>query len=285
MCRFVGYLGEEILLGDILTAPENSLIHQSFGARERREPLNGDGFGVGWYVASAFEPALFKSITPAWNNQNLLDLASHLGSSCFFAHIRAASPGMIVAESNCHPFRCRRYLWMHNGSVAGFRAMRRKLCESLPDELYDAIQGTTDSEHAFAVFMNIIGDPNASLSAHEMGEAMLETIAKLQGWAALGAEEEPSLYNFAVTDGKSMASVRYVSSPLREPISLYYSRPGAYRFRNGEPMIVNGKQDTGVILASERLTSRPADWIRVAPNHVLTIDQDLNAKMSLMPGF
>ena len=46
MCRFLAYLGEPILAEDLITKPENSLIHQSFGAREMDEPLNGDGFGL-----------------------------------------------------------------------------------------------------------------------------------------------------------------------------------------------------------------------------------------------
>lgn len=92
-----------MLLSELLVLPANSLIHQSYGARERREPLNGDGFGVGWYAPGDFEPAVFRSITPAWNNHNLLDLSRHIRSACFFAHIRAASSGMAVAAAPAKP--------------------------------------------------------------------------------------------------------------------------------------------------------------------------------------
>lgn len=79
---------------------------QSYKSRERKEPLNGDGFGVGWYAPqSSPTPCIFTSITPAWNNQNLRRLSEHVKSSCFFAHVRAASPGMRVCETNCHPFQ------------------------------------------------------------------------------------------------------------------------------------------------------------------------------------
>ena len=46
MCRFTYYQGEEIPVADLVTRPENSLIHQSTHATarpERPEPLNGDG--------------------------------------------------------------------------------------------------------------------------------------------------------------------------------------------------------------------------------------------------
>lgn len=283
MCRFVGYLGQGVLLSELLVSPENSLIHQSYGARERREPLNGDGFGVGWYGPDPpADPALFKSITPAWNNQNLLDLSRHIRSACFFAHIRAASPGMAVSEGNCHPFRIGRFLWMHNGTIEGFKLIRRRLCESLPDDLYDSIRGTTDSEHAFGVFMNIIGQADERLSARDLGDALLGTIARLEDWVHRAGVNQPSIYNFAVTDGQSIATVRYVSAPLLEPISLYYSKPGEYCHRDGKPMIRRTGNSSGMIVASERLTDERDDWVRVAPNHILTIDSHLSTEVRLM---
>ncbi len=72
MCRFVAYLGPEILISKLVTEPESSLIHQSYHSHEREEPLNGDGFGLAWYVpAITPDAAVFRSITPAWSNQNL----------------------------------------------------------------------------------------------------------------------------------------------------------------------------------------------------------------------
>ncbi len=47
MCRFLAYRGAPIAMSKLLYEPKNSLIHQSYHAQEREEPLNGDGFGVG----------------------------------------------------------------------------------------------------------------------------------------------------------------------------------------------------------------------------------------------
>jgi len=121
MCRFVCYRGPEILLADLLYKPTNSLIRQSFHAKERTEPLNGDGFGVGWYAPQiSSTPCVFASLTPAWSNQNLRQISEHVKSGCFFAHVRAASPGMPVSEANYHPFQYGRFLWMHNGGIRDF---------------------------------------------------------------------------------------------------------------------------------------------------------------------
>jgi glutamine amidotransferase len=74
MCRFLVYIGKEpVLLADLLTRPSHSIIQQSWDSRERMTagPLNGDGFGVGWYAAFDPTPCIFTSINPAWNNLNL----------------------------------------------------------------------------------------------------------------------------------------------------------------------------------------------------------------------
>ncbi len=214
MCRFLGYVGSEILLADLISRPANSLIRQSYKSRERSEPLNGDGFGVGWYssVVSG-EACVFTSITPAWNNRNLLNLAEHTESGCFFAHVRAAPQGSAVSELNCHPFRYGRFLWMHNGTIEGFGLIKRRLRHSLPDGIYHAVEGTTDSEHAFAVFLNLLGENTETIGADDLADGLIKTIGQLEQWAQEVGIEQPSIYNFAVTDGQNIGTARYVSNP------------------------------------------------------------------------
>lgn len=65
-------------------------------------------------------PCVFTSILPAWNNLNLIRLSEKITSRLVFAHVRAASPGFPIAETNCHPWCYGRFLWMHNGYIGGF---------------------------------------------------------------------------------------------------------------------------------------------------------------------
>lgn len=285
MCRFLGYLGSEILLADLISRPDNSLIRQSYKSKERSEPLNGDGFGVGWYSPEiADEACVFTSITPAWNNRNLLNLAEHIKSRCFFAHIRAAPPGSAVSEINCHPFRYGRFMWMHNGTIEGFNSIKRRLRHSLSDGLYHAIEGTTDSEHAFGVFLNLFG-ARETVEAADLADGLVKTIWQLEEWAQEAEIKQPSIYNFAVTDGQSIVTARYVSNPRIEPISLYFSKRGKYQSRDGTSGIVDcPDEESGIIIASERLTDDRESWTRVAPNHLLMIDRELEPKVTLMPG-
>jgi predicted glutamine amidotransferase len=72
MCRFVAYLGRPITVDELLLKPTNSLVNQSYDAEEMSQTLNGDGFGLGWYVHHISQkPGLFRSISPAWNNNEL----------------------------------------------------------------------------------------------------------------------------------------------------------------------------------------------------------------------
>ena len=85
MCRFLVYKGRDMFMSDLLIRAEQSLIQQSFKSREREEPLNGDGFGVGWYAPEIDPtPCVFTSIQPAWSNRNLYRIAEKVKSNLFF---------------------------------------------------------------------------------------------------------------------------------------------------------------------------------------------------------
>ena len=101
-------------------------------------------------------------------------------SPLIFAHVRAAYPGMLVTEANCHPFQHGRFMWMHNGTIGDYRKISRKARESLRDDLFDFMQGTTDSEMTFALFLNQIRDPMAEYSPEELRYKVVATIKKIQ---------------------------------------------------------------------------------------------------------
>lgn len=280
MCRFIAYTGEPILMDELLYAPNNSLILQSYKAKEREEPLNGDGFGVGWYTPEVDPfPGVFKSITPAWSNQNLRHLATKIRSRCFFAHVRAATHGIPVMEVNCHPFMAGRLLWMHNGQVGGFPLLKRKLINLLSEDRYATIQGTTDSEHAFALFLDFLGKREGTATLYQMKIAMHKTLVALERLSRDNKIAETSFLNFCVSNGDDLIAVRYVSDPSKNPASLYCSEEGSYRLIDGEPRLVDTvTSDRAVIVASERLTDRPKDWNVIPQNHLVMIDRNLTVK-------
>src|SRR5690606_6038837 len=134
MCRWLAYSGTPILLDSILYRPAHSLIDQSLHAKMGVETTNGDGFGVGWYGDGDGTPAVLREIGPAWSNRNLREIARHVRSRLFFAHIRA-STGSAVQQTNCHPFRHGPWMWMHNGAIEGFDRVRRDLLLAVDPDL------------------------------------------------------------------------------------------------------------------------------------------------------
>lgn len=271
MCRFTLYLGPSVRLGTLLTDPAHSLIHQSVHARERSEPLNGDGFGVGWYAPRlAAEPALFHSVTPAWNNRNLRGLARVVASPCVLAHVRAASPGSEVDLANCHPFAFGRYLLMHNGSVGAFRRVRRRLLEGVSDEAFNVVRGSTDTEHVFAVFVDELlrtGDPaTAPDPVRALAERLAAAIARVLAAVREAGDGTPSSLNIAVSDGERAAVSRFSDA---KPDSLYWMQGELYAPTSKEFAQRRSEDEgTAVVVSSERLTEDVA-WRAVPPNHVI----------------
>src|SRR5262245_17805891 len=111
MCRWMGWYGQTLPIEELLYKTEHSLIEQSKHAKMGVETFNGDGFGLGWY-GDGGQPGVYRSVQPAWSDRNLRDLARHVSSPLFLAHVRATT-GTPVQQTNCHPFRHDRWLFVH----------------------------------------------------------------------------------------------------------------------------------------------------------------------------
>lgn len=271
MCRLMLYLGPEATLGALIVEPEHSLIRQSVHAKEREEPLNGDGFGIGWYASEySVEPAVFRSITPAWNNRNLQNLARVVASDCVLAHVRAATQSSGVNEANCHPFRWRRYLCMHNGDLAEFPRLRRKLLESVCDEAFGNVYGSTDSEHFFALFIDSLlglAEPDPAL---RMAQALSRAICRALALVESAGVNGDSYLNVAISDGEHAVVSRFTDAADGVPESLYYITGQLYR-DVGPTAKRKGTQ--AVLVSSERLTP-DAGWAEVPPGQIIILRRD-----------
>jgi len=245
MCRWAAYLGEEVFLEDIVTAPCHSLIAQSHCAQEAKSPTNGDGFGLAWYGARP-EPGLYRDILPAWSDPNLKSLCRQIRSGLFLAHVRAATGGG-TSRANCHPFAAGRWSFMHNGQIGGFERIRRGLEASLPDALYDRLEGTTDSELFFLLMID------EGLDADPQGA--VERAARRVVCAARSAGIEPALkLTAAFSDGRSLYAVRHATDG--QAPTLYSSA-----LRDGR----------GRCIVSEPFDREGGHWQAVPPSSFVTI--------------
>ncbi len=239
MCRWAAYIGPEVFLEDIISAPRQSLIAQSQHAREAKAETNGDGFGVAWY-GSREEPGLYRDILPAWNDPNLRSLARQVRSGLFLAHVRA-STGTATNRSNCHPFAVGPWCFMHNGQIGGYERLRRHLDMLLPDHLYACRLGTTDSEVMFllALAYGLAEDPQGAMARLA---GTVETLAGKYGC-------EPLLrFTAAFSDGRRHYAVRYASDAFAP--TLYYRKHHTAGGRT---------------IASEPLDAERDDWEAVPP--------------------
>ncbi len=280
MCRLLAYMGTPIVIDKLLYQPKNSLVNQSISAREIEEPLNGDGFGIGWYVPELHhEPVTFVSVNPAWSNRNLRNLAPKIRTECLIAHVRAASVGE-VSESNCHPFQYKNLLMMHNGGVENFSRIKRRVREPLSDELYNWIKGQTDSEHLFAFLLNhLFSNGHALVTPETVMDAFEKTFTDLKKMMEEQEIREPAYLNMMVTNGKFFVGTRYITDPSLEPLTLYHSEGGRYVVEDGISYMVAPKDDDqAVLVVSEKLTEE-SHWTPIPPNHFVVVENSLNVRV------
>lgn len=283
MCRFIAYIGHPIIIHDPLFKPKNSLIKQSIHARETTEPLNGDGFGLGWYVPTIDPiPAVFKSIQPAWNDRNLESLSAKIFSNCAFAHVRAASSGGVSLD-NTHPFSYKKYLFMHNGDIGDFNRIKRHLRDSLSDEMYNWIKGQTDSEHFFALWLDLL-DKDAhvkSTTLETMAAQLNQTIAMVENLRKRYDAKDAAYINAVITDGENMIVVRYISNPHEVAATLYYAMGSRYEYIDGVCTMHQAPPDetAAILIASEKLDNHRAQWHEIPVNHMLLINKNFHAEL------
>ena len=281
MCRYLAYIGDPVLADDLLYRPQHSLIErQSVGAQEMSIPINGDGFGVSWYDFELDDvPCQFRSVRPSWSDQNLRFLAKKIKSPMIFAHVRAATPGYAIDEQNCHPFVHGKLTWMHNGMALGFRKIRRHLLRELSEEAYDAVHGSTDSEHLFGLFLNQLEDPTGDVTTEQMVDAMEGMFRDFDALLKEYEVKEHSYLNLCVSNGRSIVATRYTTNPRVQPASLYYLFGRRYICDEYRCFMEPDQGQSGaVIIASEPFTAVKSDWVKVARNSMIIVDEDLSIR-------
>jgi predicted glutamine amidotransferase len=253
MCRWLAYTGSPVLLKEALYAPAHSLIDQSLHSRLGAEATNGDGFGIGWYDDMP-NPGVFRSIEPAWNDANLRELAGHISSGHFFAHIRAAI-GSAVQQTNCHPFRHGRWLFMHNGFIADFAKIKRELVLAIDESLYSDIAGQADTEVLFylALTFGLEDDPP---------DAVARAIGLVEAAGSAKGVEYPFQGTIATTDGERLWAFRY-SSEGKSRSLFFTTHVPTLRKLYPERAILHELSDDARLVVSEPLGDLPGAWHEV----------------------
>ncbi|UJR17290.1 hypothetical protein I4U23_004185 [Adineta vaga] len=329
MCRWFAYIGEEpTLLEDVLIKPHHSIVKQidvhflpnlhivydphhdrdkvsSGEASDTQGPnhfTNIDGFGIGYYTGVAAEfnedhinrPCVYRNTHPPLNDLNLLSLCSHTSTKCVFAHLRAGSSQSATVETNNHPFVFGRYMFMHNGFIGNFSAIKIPLLQKLSTAAYENIFGTTDTEHAAALFFTHLGDDwDTEYPIEILKKAMINTLQDILTLVQENIKDKNivvphSFLNFVVTDSYQLLAIRYSSMNKLEPPSLYYSTTAGSTLNRKYSDHPDGKEITKktmkaahehgkhVIVASEPSTYKADEWQLVPRNSFVIVNKELN---------
>jgi glutamine amidotransferase len=274
MCRWLGYFGDPIRIDELVYNTEHSLIEQSRSARFTSHLTNADGFGIGWYGGEEL-PGVYRNVAPAWSDRNLQELCAQIRSPLFLAHVRA-STGTPVQQSNCHPFRHGRWLFVHNGFIDGYARLRRELMLEIDPRLFEHIEGTTDSELLFFLALTL-GLDDEPLPALERMAGLVEATGRRHGI------EAPLQMTLGLTDGERLYAVRYASAGM-EPNSLYVSNDARdVRLLYPEVERLQHLSDEARAVVSEPLADLPGLWRDVPPATALIVQPGADEEVPFEP--
>ncbi|MFI5972123.1 ergothioneine biosynthesis protein EgtC [Streptomyces sp. NPDC051452] len=235
MCRHLAYLGPEQPLGRLLVEPAHSLFRQSWAPRRQRYgTVNADGFGVGWYAPGDPAPARYRRAGPIWADLSFTDLARVVRSGAVLAAVRDATLAGADAEAAAAPFASGRWLFSHNGAVAGWPDAAAPLVSALPPVDLLSLQARNDSAFVWALVLHRLraGDDPA--------QALGETVRRLAGAAPA------SRLNLLLTDGDTIAATAW-----------------------GDTLWYRAESGRGTVVASEPYDDDPL-WREVPDRTVLT---------------
>jgi glutamine amidotransferase len=257
VCRILAYLGEPVLLDELLFEAENSLVSQSV-APGLMSLLNIGGFGVVAWDSDSREPSSpFTYRTPGVPvfDRNLKALARKVHATAAVAHVRGVvyEPGERVGPQNVHPFQFpgARVVLAQNGDLHGFSEMRFDLLAHVRPELARLIEGTTDTEWVYALVLSQLADPFGPAEVDELADATRRALDVLRDVRARRRIATQSPVNLVVTDGESLVATRFAFDYGWYP-------------------------DDGSFFAGEREFDFTTLWFRAEPEYACVVSEPLN---------
>jgi glutamine amidotransferase len=284
MCRALLYLGEPVLLDNLLFQPDSALVRQSFMPK-MLNLLNLAGFGLrAWDPAShrPDKPHFYGSPSLPVFDRNLKNLAEKVRASCVLAHVRgvAYSAAVEISLQNVHPFQFEGVPWAlaHNGDLAGLEALKAGLAPHIRPQFLAGIRGTTDSEWIYALFMSQLSDPGSSAPEDEVFAAIEATLSILREVRAKAGVSVSSSINLFIANGRQLAALRYcfdfgryrtdsverVHEANLNFLSLWYTLGRDYALHGTEWTMTGGAERAdSILVASEPLTRNTSSWVEL----------------------
>ena len=284
MCRALLYLGQPVLLDNLLFQPDSALVRQGYMPK-MQNLLNLAGFGLrAWDPGSnqPEKPFFYGSPSLPVFDRNLKNLAEKVRAACVLAHVRgvAYSAAVEISLQNVHQFQFEDVPWAlaHNGELAGMERLKAALAAQIRPPFLAGIRGTTDSEWIYALFMSQLSDPHAPASEDQVFAAIEATLSILREARAAAGVSVSSSVNLFVANGRQLAALRYCLDFGRYPtdgveraheanlgfLSLWYTLGRDYALHGDEWTMTGGAERAdSILVASEPLTRDTSSWVEL----------------------
>ncbi|HRI66045.1 MAG TPA: class II glutamine amidotransferase [Polyangium sp.] len=304
MCRVLAYLGERILMEDLLYKPDVSFVNQTHQAAIlHRLNLAGSGF-LAWDVESERPelPFVYRSTQLPIYDRNLRALAAKIRATCLLGHLRgvAYDVSSIISEQNLHPFLFEntRLALAHNGQLARFDEMKFALLPHIKPNLARIIRGTTDSEWFYALLLSQLENPHDDLGTQDICQGLVKTLRIVADVRRELGIRTFSPMNVFLSDGNDIVAVCYTFGlgnyeglgndyhpPDESVLRIWYTMGKSYGFYDGEWRMAHaGAEATSCILASEPLTREHATWNAVPLQHLVYVRRtDTGPSVEMVP--
>ncbi len=291
MCRLVAYLGERVLLDEVLFAPDSSIVEQAVHP-QMLSAMNLAGFGVvAWDDESTSPDVPWTYRTPGlpFFDRNLRALSRKARATALLGHVRGVmlNDREIVNAQNVHPFSYEGtpISLAMNGDLDRFAEMRGDVAALVSPDISRHVEGTTDSEWIYALLLTNLEDPFAEVAnPDELAAAVEKTLRQVREIRKKRGFQRQSAVNLVISDGRSVVATRFAfdygwyhegwtfagGERRFDYTTLWYAAGTGYGCHDGEWGIGPGGPQTSVIVASEPLTRDSSAWLE-APEYCLLV--------------
>jgi len=165
-----------------LLRSQEALIRQGFG--ESRNSPRPSGRGVALFTEDEIRHTHEILHTPF--DTTLDARLTRTAAGAAVSHVRHGSVGK-AERKNTHPFLHESWAFAHNGTIENFLTIRRELMGEMTPELRRSVQGATDSEHIFYLFLSYLKRSAGSIAGdapiNRIRDSFSKAISMLNEWS------------------------------------------------------------------------------------------------------
>ena len=238
--------------------------------------VGSGGWGLGYYNRGE----LLSRVEPRDRGESfqVMERIGDIEAEAFILHTRAATIGSVRRE-NTHPFRFQNWAFAHNGTLEGFDDYRERILEAMPPFIRRRVQGDTDSELLFHLFLSFMFDAGTvnrtNPGTATIRDALVSAISMVDNFARK-AGHQLSDSSVVISDGYSVVTLGRgipVSYSLIEGVAdCEFCRTS--RVPKTEPSSVDHRELRAVLIRSGPAMVGSRLFQDLEDNHLLSVTSD-----------